>query len=86
MRGLIGGPGFFFRMLIAGVTSMLIMSTMTLAVRFVAGIPEEASITGDFLGNLVGTGPGSFYTAYNFLVMLIGAITFLGSFYVLSKK
>lgn len=86
MRGLIGGPGFFFRMLIAGVTSMLIMSTMTLAVRFVAGIPEEASVTGGIIGNFIEPTPGSFYTAYNFLVVLIGAITFLGSFYVLSKK
>ncbi len=86
MVSLTSNPGLFFRMLIAGVTSMLIMSTMSMAVRFVAGIPEEASVTGGLIGNFIEPTPGSFYAAYNFLVVMIGAITFLGSFYVLSRK
>lgn len=79
------GPSTLFRVLIASVTSVLVMSTMSLAVRFIAGVPEEASVTGEFIGNFIQPVPGSFYFAYNFLVVIIGALTFLGSFYVLSR-
>ncbi len=74
-----------FRVLVASITSVLVMSTMSLAVRFIAGVPAEASVTGEFIGNFINSTPGSFYFAYNFLVVIIGALTFLGSFYVLSR-
>lgn len=84
--GISGNPNVFFRVMIAGLTSMLIMSTMTLAVRFVAGIPEDASITGGVLGNIAQPRPGSFYPFYNIAVILIGLVTFFGSFVMMSEK
>jgi hypothetical protein len=78
-------PSTKFRVLIAAVTSVLIMSTMSLAVRFIAGVPAEASVTGELIGSIIQPSPGSFYFAYNFLVVIIGALTFLGSYYVLSR-
>jgi len=86
MAAISGSPNVFFRIMIAGLTSMLIMSTMSLAVRFVAGIPEDASITGGVLGNIVQPGPGSFYSLYNMAVILIGLVTFFGSFMMMSGK
>jgi len=86
MAGMTGGSGFFFRIMIAGITSMLIMSTMTVAVRLVAGVPADTSVTGGVLGNFISPTAGSFYAVYNLTVIIIGVITFIGSFYVLSKK
>ncbi len=82
MPGITGGPGLFFRVLLAGITSMLVMSTMSIASRFVTGPPDGSRITGGFLG----TAPSDVALLYNAGVLLIGVLTFLGSFYVVSKK
>ncbi|UCD02674.1 MAG: hypothetical protein JSV63_02695 [Candidatus Aenigmatarchaeota archaeon] len=79
-------PSMLFRVLVSGITSILVMTTMSLGVRFVANVPPEASVTGELIGNFIQPAPGTFYVAYNFLVVIIGVLTFLGSFYVLSKE
>jgi hypothetical protein len=83
MAGIVGGPGVFFRVLIAGITSMLIMTTMTMAFRIFTGAATEGV---DFTGGFLGASPIDGYLFYNLAVILVGAITFLGSFYVLSKE
>lgn len=79
-------PSMLFRVLVSGITSVLIMSIMSLGVRFVAAVPPEASVTGELIGNFIQPAPGSFYAAFNLFVAIIGVLTFLGSFYVLSKE
>jgi hypothetical protein len=86
MRAIIGGSGLLFRFLIAGMTAILVVSTMSMAIGFVVG---PASRTGEGGGGLTGgfiqAAPGAtqiFFAAE----ILVGIITFLGSFYVLSKR
>ncbi len=83
MASIVGGPGVFFRMLIAGITSMLIMSTMTMAFRFFTG---AASGGLDFTGGFLGASPADAYLFYNLAVIAVGILTFFGSLYVLSKE
>ncbi len=86
MRAIIGGPGLLFRFMVAGMTAILVVFVMSMAVNFVvAGSSVAGAAGGDLTGSFIQTAPN---TAFIFIAaeIVVGIITFLGSLFVLSKK
>ena len=78
----IGGPGFLFRFLVAGMTAILIVLVMSTAMTFVAGAATGAG--GDLTGGFLNPSPrGAVLIASQ---IAVGIVAFLGSFFVMSKK
>jgi hypothetical protein len=87
MKAIIGGSGLLFRFLIAAITAVLVVSTMSMAMDFVV---SAAGGTGGEPGGVV---TGRFIqeapdVAHVYLVaeIFVGIVTFIGSFFVLSRK
>ena len=79
----IGNPGLLFRVMIAGMTAILIMLVMSTAVNLVVG--AAVGVGGDLTGGLIQTSPSNAYLLIA-AEIAVGALTFLGSFFVMSKK
>lgn len=85
MKAIAAGRGLFFRFIIAGITSFLVVSVMSMAINFAVVGASGSPATGELTGKLVQAAPGV-ASIYIGAQVLVGIITFLGSFHVLSKK
>ncbi len=85
MLGIIGGPGLLFRFAIAGMTAILVVSVMSLAVGVVVGTGDGGAVTGGLTGRFLQNAPGT-AQVYIIAEIIVGVLTFLGSLFVLSKK
>jgi hypothetical protein len=81
MKAIVGGGGFLFRFMISGITAILVVSTLSLAINFFAGGAGASGVT----GKVVQPEPGS-AVLYILLEAIVGALTFVGSFKVVSRK
>ena len=79
MRAAMGGPSFLFRFVVASLTAFLIIMVMSLAQSLV--VSAAGGATGGFLQG--GASPTTFYIL---LEMAIGLITFIWTFFMLSKR
>ncbi len=86
MRAIIGGSGMLFRFLIAAMTAILVVSTMSMAFGFViAESTGTGASSSGLTGRIIQVTPQStivFMTAE----IIVGILTFFGSLYVMSKK
>jgi len=81
MKAILPGSGFLFRFVIASMTAFFVLFTLTLAISLVTGPGEGSGLTGEF----VRAEPVVLWVYY-FVQIVAGALTFVGSFFVLSKK
>ena len=79
----IGNPGLMFRFVVAGMTAILIVLVMSTAVNLVVG--AASGVGGDITGGLIQTSPTNAYLLIG-AEIAVGVLTFIGSFFVMSKK
>ena len=84
MKAAAPGAGFLFRIMLSAMTAFLVMSVMSLAVGHVAS-DASGGTTGGITGSVIQLASGANYM-YFLAQAAVGVITFLGSFYVLSKS
>ena len=81
MRAAMGGPSFLFRFVVASLTAFLIIMVMSLAQSLVVSAAGGATATGGFL-----EGAANPETFYILLEIGVGVITFIWTFFMLSKR
>ena len=72
-----------FRFMVAGMTAILIVLVMSTAVNLVVG--AAGGVGGDLTGGLIQASPSNAYLLIA-AEIAVGVLTFIGSFFVMSKK
>lgn len=85
MKALIGGGGLIFRFVVSGITAVLVVSVMSLAIGYLAKSPGPGSGTSGLTGSFLSSGP-HVTGIYIVTEILVGIITFLGSYFMMSKS
>ena len=85
MKGAFRGPAVFFRVMIAGMTSFLVMSVMSMALSVVTGLMIVDTGGMQITGSFIMSYPTTAYF-YLFTEITAGIIAFVGSFMVLSRR
>lgn len=75
------GPGLLFRFLVAGMTAVMMVSVLSLASAIATGQAVAGDATGRFLQDAT-----SAQGLLTIAQIAVGIITFIGSFFVLSRK
>ena len=83
MPASIVNTGLIFRFVVAGMTAILIMLVMSTAVNIVVGAATGSG--GKLTGGLIQASAGNSYLLL-IAQIVVGILTFIGSFFVMSKK
>ena len=86
MPKIVGTPGLMLRILVAGIVTVLMLSVMSMSITFVVGGARGFGAVGsDVTGRLIQAYPEK-AVVYVMSEIIVGIITFVGSFFVLSGR